>query len=142
MIDAEADQPAHLRFLVVDDNSDSADTLATVLQLIGAEAYCAYSGDAALQCFAQRHPDVVVLDLGMPGKDGFTTCEQVRAQPGGHDAVVIALSGWGGVSDRARSAVAGFDAHLVKPVRVSDLFARVEQARRSRRGAHRSSELE
>ena len=79
MIDAERDQPAHLRFLIVDDNSDSADTLTTVLQLSGAEAFCAYSGVAALHCFSRRHPDVVVMDLGMPEMDGYTACERVRA---------------------------------------------------------------
>lgn len=104
------------RILVVDDNRDSAESLADLLRLHGDEVETAYDGLAAVEAAERFRPAVVLLDLGMPKLDGFAACRRIREQPWGQDMVVIAQTGWGGEEDRQRSEKAGFDAHLVKPV--------------------------
>jgi PAS domain S-box-containing protein len=104
------------RVLVVDDNQDSADTLAEVLRLMGCEAETAYDGVEGVEKAQQLRPDALVLDLGMPRMNGFEACRRIRSQPWGRDMKIVAVSGWGQQEDRRRSAEAGFDAHLVKPV--------------------------
>ena len=100
--------------LVVDDNRDAADSLAMLLQFEGRQTLCAYSGEAALQQVATFEPQLVLLDIGLPGLDGYEVARRLKADfP---KLRVIALSGYGQVEDRQRSAAAGFDAHLVKPV--------------------------
>ena len=102
--------------LVVDDNQDSADTLAEVLRLMGCEAETAYDGVEGVEKAQELRPDALVLDLGMPRMNGFEACRRVRSQPWGREIKIVAVSGWGQQEDRRRSAEAGFDAHLVKPV--------------------------
>jgi CheY-like chemotaxis protein len=102
------------RVLVVDDNRDAADSLAMLLQFEGRETQCAYSGEEALQGVAKFGPQLVLLDIGLPGLDGYEVARRLKA--GSPQLRVIALSGYGQVEDRQRSAAAGFDAHLVKPV--------------------------
>jgi signal transduction histidine kinase len=103
-----------LRVLIVDDNRDAADSLAMLLQFEGRQTLCAYSGEAALQQVATFEPQLVLLDIGLPGLDGYEVARRLKADfP---KLRVIALSGYGQVEDRQRSAAAGFDAHLVKPV--------------------------
>jgi signal transduction histidine kinase len=103
-----------LRVLIVDDNRDAADSLAMLLQFDGRQTLCAYSGEAALQQVAAFEPQLVLLDIGLPGLDGYEVARRLKADfP---KLRVIALSGYGQVEDRQRSAAAGFDAHLVKPV--------------------------
>jgi signal transduction histidine kinase len=103
-----------LRVLIVDDNRDAADSLAMLLQFEGRQTLCAYSGEAALQQVAAYEPQLVLLDIGLPGLDGYEVARRLKADfP---KLRVIALSGYGQVEDRQRSAAAGFDAHLVKPV--------------------------
>ena len=103
------------RLLVVDDNKDAADSLAMLLRLQGHEVRVAYSGMAALEMTKTYTPDVVFLDIGMPGMDGYEAARRIREQPGLGKTVLAALTGWGQQEDRRRTAEAGFDHHLVKP---------------------------
>lgn len=112
---AQTLQPQALgRILVVDDNRDAAQTTASVLQLMGADVAVAGDGPTALQQLGSFNPDVIMLDIGMPGMDGYEVARRVRA--GGHTVVLIAMTGWGHDDDRRRSQAAGFDHHLVKPM--------------------------
>jgi signal transduction histidine kinase len=106
---------ASRRILVVDDNRDAAESLGTLLELLGADVRIAHNGPDALDSFAIHEPDAVVLDLGMPGMDGLEVARRIRQRPGAEDVTLIALTGWGQDEDRQRSQAAGFDHHLVKP---------------------------
>ncbi len=101
--------------LVVDDNDDAAATLSLLLRLQGHVVRTCSDGTSALAAVAERRPQLVLLDLGMPGMDGYEVARRLRAQPGAPLAIV-ALSGWGQQDDRDRTTEAGFDRHLVKPV--------------------------
>jgi signal transduction histidine kinase/CheY-like chemotaxis protein len=114
--------------LVVDDNHDAADSLGELLGAMGLGVQVAYSGEQALQAAAGRHFDVAVLDIGMPGMDGCELARRLRERPGLQDLRLIALTGWGQDSDRARFASAGFDHHLLKPVDPDALLDLVQQA--------------
>ncbi len=103
------------RLLVVDDNQDAADSLAMLLRLQGHEVRVAYSGMAALEMTKTYTPDVVFMDIGMPGMDGYEAARRIREQPGLGKTVLAALTGWGQQEDRRRTAEAGFNHHLVKP---------------------------
>lgn len=109
------------RILLVDDNRDSADALAKLLQAAGDEVCTAYDGWAALDVAERFHPDVVLLDLGMPTIDGFEVCRRIRSRAWGRNARIIALTGWGRREDRERTREAGFDEHLIKPVTFADV---------------------
>ncbi|HYF19465.1 MAG TPA: ATP-binding protein [Ramlibacter sp.] len=112
--------------LVVDDNRDSADTLAMLLSVLGCRVRVAYGGEEALTTASADPPELVLLDLGMPGMDGLETCRRMRASDWGRRLLIVALTGWGHEDDRRRTREAGFDAHLVKPVDpklVADLLA-------------------
>ena len=112
---ADSPRPTGHRLLVVDDNRDAADSLAMLLQLQGHEVRVAHSGPAALEMTKGYAPDVVFLDIGMPGMDGYEVARRLRQQPGLEKVVLAALTGWGQQEDRRRTADAGFDHHLVKP---------------------------
>ncbi|HVF34181.1 MAG TPA: ATP-binding protein, partial [Candidatus Saccharimonadia bacterium] len=105
-----------LRILVVDDNVDAAETLAHALALFGHETATAFDGPSALRLSVQFHPDVCLLDLGLPVMDGFELARRLRALPETRGARLIAVTGYGQRADLERSADAGFDAHTVKPV--------------------------
>ena len=111
------------RVLVVDDNRDSADSLAMLLRLSGADADAAYDGASALEAISFNQPHVVVLDLGMPGMDGYAVAQQIRQNPRNKCMTLIALTGWGQEQDRLRSLAAGFDHHLTKPADLGALEA-------------------
>jgi len=104
------------RILIVDDNCDGADALGRLLSLMGQSIATEYDGHSALLRAAEFEPDVVLLDLGMPGMDGFEVCRALRERSGAKQPKIIALTGWGRRQDIARTREAGFDAHLVKPV--------------------------
>jgi PAS domain S-box-containing protein len=112
---------ARRRFLVVDDNSDAADSLAMLLRLSGIDAEVAYDGPSALEQMRVTRPEVVLLDLGMPGMDGFDVAARIRADAELCGTVLVALTGWGQPDHRLRTAEAGFDRHLVKPVELAEL---------------------
>jgi PAS domain S-box-containing protein len=104
------------RILVVDDNRDSAESLATLLRLLGNDVRTAYEGRQALVVAGSYRPDLVLLDLGLPGLNGYEVARQVRSLPGLADSAIIALTGFGTNEDRALTRLSGFDDHLVKPV--------------------------
>ncbi|HEV8129543.1 MAG TPA: response regulator [Candidatus Eisenbacteria bacterium] len=103
-----------LRVLVVDDNEDAAESLATLLQQAGHQVSVAHEGSTALALAERERPRVVFLDIGLPGMDGYEICKAMR-QGGHEDALIVALTGYGQEEDRARTRAAGFDGHLVKP---------------------------
>jgi two-component system, chemotaxis family, CheB/CheR fusion protein len=108
-------RPNH-RVLVVDDNSDAAETLRALLQALGvSEVQTAFNGPEALEAAARLRPDVVLLDLSMPGMDGYELARRMRAESWGEKALLVALTGWGQEQHRRRSKEAGFDCHLTKP---------------------------
>jgi PAS domain S-box-containing protein len=107
---------SRLRLLVVDDNKDSVDSLSTLLRLMGNDVYQAYDGVEAVDAVHSYRPDVVLLDVGLPGRSGYEAARLIRGESWGQDVVLIALTGWGQEQDRKRSREAGFDHHLVKPV--------------------------
>jgi PAS domain S-box-containing protein len=114
---AQEQKPAlNYRILIADDNRDSADSLATLLQLMGNEVGTAYDGEEAVEAAAAFRPEVVVLDLGMPKLNGYEACRRIRKEPWGQGILLIALTGWGQEEDRHRTAEAGFNQHMVKPV--------------------------
>ena len=104
------------RILVVDDSRDGADSLRMVLELSGHEVYTAFAGPDALQIAAQRRPQVAILDIGMPGMDGYEVAQRIRQAAWGAPMTLIALTGWGQEDDKQRAMRAGFDHHLTKPV--------------------------
>jgi PAS domain S-box-containing protein len=117
------------RVLVADDNRDGADTLELVLAGLGHEVSKAYDGEQALALAMAKQPEVAVLDIGMPGKNGYEVCRAIRATDWGREATLIALTGWGQEGDRQRASEVGFDHHLVKPVDPRALAELVAQAR-------------
>ena len=104
------------RVLVVDDQPDSTDSLALILRLRGHEVRTASDGPSALEEFARYRPEVVFLDLGLPGMSGYDVARRLRAMPEARDVRLVALTGYGTEADRERTRAAGFDVHLAKPV--------------------------
>jgi signal transduction histidine kinase/ActR/RegA family two-component response regulator len=121
------------RVLVVDDNRDAADSLGVLLRLLGAEVYVAHSGPEALEQARLHRPAVVLLDLGMPGMDGYQVARRLRQLPGLADITLIALTGWGQDADRRDSAAAGFNHHLTKPADLKELEALLERRKEGTR---------
>jgi CheY-like chemotaxis protein len=119
--DVQPQQPR--RILVVDDNFDSADSLAQLLKLKQHEICVAHSGAEAVHALGRFQPEIAILDLGMPGMDGCQLARQLRGLPGGEAIKLVALTGWGSSDDRERTQAAGFDHHLVKPITSEDLNA-------------------
>jgi CheY-like chemotaxis protein len=109
------------RILVVDDNKDAAKSLAMVLRLDGHEVRTAHNGSAALTIAETESPEVIFLDIGMPGLDGYEVAKRLRGRAGAEEKLLVALTGFGQDADRRRSQEAGFDCHLVKPVAPDDL---------------------
>jgi two-component system CheB/CheR fusion protein len=105
-----------MRVLVVDDNRDSADMLAMLLQFAGHETHTAHDGPGAVEAAARLRPDAILLDIGLPGLNGYAVARAIRERQGDPAPILIALTGWGLDEDRRRSEEAGFDAHIVKPV--------------------------
>ncbi len=110
-----------LRVLVVDDSTDAAESLAKLLRLAGHEVLVAHDGQRALEIAAAGRPSVMLLDIGLPGMDGYEVCRRLRQQ-GFSDARIIAVTGYGQERDRQRSREAGFDSHTIKPVDPSELM--------------------
>lgn len=104
------------RILVVDDNRDSAESLAMMLTLMGNDTRTAHDGLEAVESAPAFGPDVILMDIGMPRLNGFDTARRIRSEPWGKGVVLVALTGWGQEEDRRKSQEAGFDHHLTKPV--------------------------
>jgi PAS domain S-box-containing protein len=114
--------------LVVDDNEDAAASLAMLLRMTGHEVAIAREGEEALERAATDPPDVVLLDIGLPGMNGYEVAARLRARRDRRPMRIYALTGYGQEEDRRRSAEAGFDGHLVKPVMPAELFALIESS--------------
>jgi CheY-like chemotaxis protein len=115
-IDPVRSQTMAHRLLVVDDNRESAITLAMLLRLEGHEVWVAHDGRTALELAKAHSPDMVFLDIGMPGMDGYEVAREIRKIPEAEKSVLTAVTGWGQQEHRRRTAEAGFNHHLVKPI--------------------------
>lgn len=120
---AAAAESGSRRVLVVEDNPDGLETLVALLEMLGHEVAGAADGRQALQRAAEFRPQVVLLDLGLPVMDGFEVARTLRQDSRFEDVFIAALTGWGADGDRRRTADAGFDAHLTKPVDLPALEA-------------------
>ena len=121
------------RVLVVDDNNDSVEMLAWLVRSYGGEVRTAHDGPAAVALARTFAPHVVLLDIGMPGMDGYEICEQIRSMEQGGRAFIVAITGWGQDRDKSRAVAAGFDAHITKPAdpRVLEQLLATERGRSS-----------
>ena len=125
-------RPPRCKVLVADDNRDAADGLAILLRMSDYEVYVAHTGRDAVIIAARERPDACILDIGMPGLTGYEVAMNIREQPWGRKALLLAVTGWGHQSDVERTRAAGFDQHLTKPVApgiIEDLLARFLVAR-------------
>jgi CheY-like chemotaxis protein len=116
------------RVLVVDDNKDSATSMGMLLKFLNTDVRVAHDGPTALDMVESYHPNVVLLDIGMPGMDGFEVARRIRQRADFDDIVLIALTGWGQTEDRNRTQTAGFDHHLVKPADITTLQSLLSSA--------------
>jgi CheY-like chemotaxis protein len=107
--------------LVVDDNVDAAETLAAVLEMTGRRTRTVHEGRGVLEAAREFGPDIVLLDIGLPGMSGYEVARQLRADPRFSRTLLLAVTGWGSAEDRRRSHEAGFDEHLTKPVDLAEL---------------------
>jgi CheY-like chemotaxis protein len=122
-----------MRILVVDDNHDATEALSGLLRSEGHDVHIALHGTEALEIAKVARPEVILLDLGLPSMDGFQVAEALRKTDWGRDIPLIALTGWGQPENVARTTAAGFDAHLVKPVDLQALYAKlIEVVHRSK----------
>ncbi|HWI82739.1 response regulator [Ramlibacter sp.] len=137
--DGQARAGAPSRILVVDDLAASAETLMTLLEMEGFEVKVANEGMSALRIAEDFRPDVVLLDIGLPGMNGFEVAHRLRMQPESRDALLIALTGYGEAESRSRSAKAGFDFHMVKPADVNLLLSMLSDPQQARRASAKAA---
>src|SRR6185369_6208854 len=136
LVESPADSSgSQRRILVVDDNCDSASSMAMMLELLGNEVRTAHNGLEAVDLAEEFRPQVVLMDIGMPQLNGYEATRRIRDQPWGRDMTIIALTGWGQETDRALSKEAGCDGHLVKPVNLTDLEKLLDQVQEDRSSA-------
>ncbi|TZF89861.1 hybrid sensor histidine kinase/response regulator [Cognatilysobacter lacus] len=128
VVAAASRRPSAARVLVVDDNVDAAESMGMVLDLLGLEHRVVYDGSSALDISEAFVPDVVLLDIGMPGMDGYEVARRLRRTAGGSEMRLIALTGWSQPQDRERTRAAGFDHHLSKPVDIGALQSLLDGA--------------
>jgi CheY-like chemotaxis protein len=125
---ASSQSPGPLKVLIVEDHPDARTTLRMLLSMAyGHSVYEAADGHAALQVVRQERPDVALIDLGLPGMDGYEVARRIRSTLGRDEIFLIALTGYGEHEDRLRTEAAGFDVHLVKPVETAALAALLSQ---------------
>jgi CheY-like chemotaxis protein len=124
-------ESARARILVVEDNAEAAESLATLLEVLGHEVHVAHDGPAALELARAKTPRVLLVDIGLPGMDGYEVARRAREDPRLRGAVLFALTGYGRDEDRAAALAAGFNGHLVKPVTVEAIEEVVAQSART-----------
>jgi len=132
--DVSEASPLKRRILVADDNRDVVESFQIMLRILGHEVQTALDGEEALEKAEQFRPDVIVLDVGMPILDGYETASRIRQLPWSRDVVLIAVTGWGNDKDKLKSAAAGFDVHLVKPVDATTILEALDQMDQSKAG--------
>jgi CheY-like chemotaxis protein len=132
--DTTEPSPSKRRILVADDNRDVVESFQIMLRILGHEVQTALDGEEAIEKAEQFRPDVIVLDVGMPMLDGYETASRIRQRPWSRDVVLIAVTGWGNDKDKLKSAAAGFDVHLVKPVDATTILEALEQVDQSKAG--------
>ena len=113
--------PRRFRILVVDDNHDSALSLAMMLSIMGHETRTAHDGESAVEAAGIFLPEVILLDIGLPKLNGYEVAQRIRERPWGASMFLIAVTGWGQDEDRQRSSEVGLNVHMVKPVEPSEL---------------------
>jgi CheY-like chemotaxis protein len=118
-----------LRVLVIDDNRDSADSATDVLRLLGNQVETAYDGESGIAASVRFRPHMILLDLAMPGMDGFEARRQLHELGGSLSPYLVAMTGFGNEEDKRRTRAAGFDAHLTKPVELDALVKLLNEAR-------------
>lgn len=124
MIEQQSKQVSHtLRLLIIEDDHDSADSLARLMRLAGYDVEVAYTGHVGLLMAQRQPPDVVLLDIDLPRLDGYRVAAELRSREQTKDAFIIAVTGHGNPGDVERAREAGFDLHLLKPVRTEELLA-------------------
>jgi PAS domain S-box-containing protein len=126
--------PQRRRILVADDNRDAVRILTMLLRTLGQEVHTAFDGDEALERAGTLHPDIILLDIGMPRLSGYEVARRIRGEGWGKDVMLVALTGWGQDQDRRRSAESGFDRHLIKPISAQALSELLETGGRVSRG--------
>ena len=131
-VDAQA-SASGLRILVIDDNQDSADSLAMMLELLGHEVRSATDGLAGLETAQLFRPEVMFLDILMPRLSGYDVARSIRQQQWGEHVSLVALSGWGRDDEKHRVREAGFNHHLVKPVDFDAMLALLSDVAQNRR---------
>jgi DNA-binding response OmpR family regulator len=109
------------RILIVDDTEDAAVSLEKILQILGHEARVCHDGHSALELIPQFQPDLVLLDIGLPGMSGYEVARRIRGHEWGRDLRLVALTGFGQEKDKINSRQAGFDEHIVKPAELSTI---------------------
>ena len=128
-------QPPPARVLVVDDNEDAANSLATLLEVMGYEVRTAYDGPEAIEAADEFRPAVALLDIGLPRLSGYDIARHVREQRG-RDVLLVAITGWGQEDDRRRAREAGFDHHFTKPADFGKLLELIDRELKERGSAH------
>jgi CheY-like chemotaxis protein len=118
-----------VRVVVADDNADAADSLAALLRAVGHEVRVAHDGQEALDVARSFRPAVALLDIGMPGLNGYEVAKRIRSEPWGGGVLLIAVTGWGQQEDRRRAFEAGFDGHLTKPAQLDDIEVLITKVR-------------
>ncbi|MDE1153321.1 MAG: response regulator [Micavibrio sp.] len=118
-----------MRVLVVDDNVDSAKTMGWMMEMFGNQVHLAYTGPEALKEAQEFKPHLVLMDIGLPGINGYEVCQTMRRMPELEDAVIVAQTGWGEREHKEMSKEAGFDHYLVKPVEMGALKQLVDTIR-------------
>lgn len=119
------------RILLVEDNEDIQEAMRELLEELGHHVEVASDGLRGANRLLEFRPDVALVDIGLPGIDGYEVARRVRSAPGGEDFYLVALTGYGGAEASAKARAAGFDVHMVKPVNVTDLPRLVGQSRRA-----------
>jgi CheY-like chemotaxis protein len=132
--DASGSPALKRRILVADDNRDVVESFQIMLRILGHEVQTALDGLEAIEKAEQFRPDVIILDVGMPMLDGYETASRIRQRPWSRDVVLIAVTGWGNEKDKLKSAAAGFNVHLVKPVDATTILEALDQMDQSRAG--------
>ena len=125
-----ANAMAASRIVIADDHEDALDSCARLLRMRGHEVHTARTGPEAIEVAGRVRPDAMLLDIGMPGLDGYETARRIRSEPWGRKILLIAQTGWGRTEDRRRSSAAGFDVHLVKPIAFDQLAPLIESDRK------------